>query len=115
MSDYLLAAIRQQPGDDLARMAHADWLEENGDPDRAHFIRLQLQLDQQATRSPRAGELTAEVEGILAEHESRWLGEWADLLVNWSFRRGFLDSVTIEPKVFLTRGGELFETHPIRE
>src|SRR5262245_60724010 len=114
MSDYLLAAIREQPGDDLARMAYADWLEENGDPDRAQFIRLQLQLDQPA-RSPRAGELALEADGLLAGHERRWLGEWADLLVNWSFRRGLLDSVTLEPEVFLTRGAELFEDQPVRE
>src|SRR5262249_18304279 len=66
-------------------------------------------------RSPRAGELAVEAEGLLAEHERRWLGEWAELLVNWSFRRGFLDSVTLEPEVFLARGAELFEAQPVRE
>src|SRR5262245_21876731 len=115
MSDYLLAAIREQHGDDLARMAYADWLEEIGDPDRAHFIRLQLELDQQPSRSARAGELAVEAEGLLVQHERHWLGEWAELLVNWSFRRGLLDSITIEPEVFLARGAELLETHPLGE
>lgn len=115
MPNYLLAAIREQHGDDLARMAYADWLEEVGESDRAHFVRLQLQLHQQPSRSARAGELAVEAEGLLAEHERRWLGEWADLLVNWSFRRGLLDSVTVEPEVFLTRGAELLENHPLRE
>ena len=114
-SDYLLAAIREQPGDDLARMAYADWLEETGDRDRGEFVRVQLQLDQQPTRSARAGELAVAAEGLLVEHERRWLGEWADLLVNWSFRRGLLDSVSLAPEVFLARGAELLAAHPVRE
>ena len=115
MSAYLLTAVREQPDDDLARLAYADWLEENGEADRAQFVRLQLSLDREPTRSPQAGALAAEAEGLLAEHERRWLGEWAELLVNWTFRRGLLDSVTLEPEVFLTRGGDLFATLPIRE
>jgi uncharacterized protein (TIGR02996 family) len=115
MSAYLLAAIREQPDDDLARLAYADWLEENDEADRAQFVRLHLQLDLQETRSPAAGELNAQAEALAAAHERRWLGEWAELLVNWSFRRGFLDSVTLEPEVFLSRGEELFATQPIRE
>src|SRR4051812_34816813 len=114
MSDYLLAAIREQPDDDLARLAYADWLEESGEADRAQFVRLQVQYDRQETRSPAAGELSERAEALAAAHERRWLGEWADLLVNWSFRRGFLDSVTLEPEVFLTRGDALFATQPIR-
>src|SRR5262245_40840873 len=115
MSDFLLAAIREQPADGLARLAYADWLEENGETDRAAFIRLQMELDSQPTRSPRAGELAVEAEGMLAAFERDWLGEWADLLVRWTFKRGFLDNVVIEPEVFLARGVELFARHPIRE
>src|SRR3954452_11439326 len=115
MSDYLLAAIREQPDDDLARLAYADRLEESGQADRAHFVRLQLAVDQQETRSVAAGELSAQADALAAAHERRWLGEWTDLLVNWSFRRGFLDSVTLEPEVFLARGEELFEWQPVRE
>ena len=34
-------AIIENPDDDTPRLIYADWLEENGDPDRAEFIRLQ--------------------------------------------------------------------------
>src|SRR3954447_22280868 len=116
MSDYLLAAIREQPDDDLARLAYADFFDENGEADRAHFIRLQMAAEKRPPRSPRAGELAAEAEGVLAAHERRWLGEWAELLVGWTFRRGLLDSVTLSPELFLTRGDELFDAHPaVRE
>jgi uncharacterized protein (TIGR02996 family) len=43
--DALLAAIRQSPEDDAPRLVYADWLDEHGDPDRAEFIRLQIEID----------------------------------------------------------------------
>ena len=43
--DALLAAIRQAPDDDAPRLVYADWLDEHGDPDRAEFIRLQVEID----------------------------------------------------------------------
>ena len=41
--DALLAAIRATPEEDTPRLVFADWLDENGDPDRAEFIRLQCE------------------------------------------------------------------------
>jgi uncharacterized protein (TIGR02996 family) len=43
--DALLAAIQAAPDDDAPRLIYADWLEEHGDPDRAEFIRVQIELD----------------------------------------------------------------------
>src|SRR5688572_2816258 len=43
--DALLAAIRDAPADDAPRLVYADWLDENGDPERAEFIRLQVEID----------------------------------------------------------------------
>jgi uncharacterized protein (TIGR02996 family) len=40
----LLAAILADPADDTVRLAFADWCEENGDPERAEFIRLLIGL-----------------------------------------------------------------------
>lgn len=42
--DALLAAILAQPKEDTPRLVYADWLEENGQPERAEFIRLQIEL-----------------------------------------------------------------------
>lgn len=39
-----LAAISADPDDDTARLVAADFLEENGDPDRAAFVRVQVGL-----------------------------------------------------------------------
>jgi len=42
----LLQAILDAPAEDAPRLIYADWLEENGDPDRAEFIRVQYELAQ---------------------------------------------------------------------
>lgn len=40
----LLDAILDTPGDDVPRLVYADWLEDNGQPERAEFIRVQVEL-----------------------------------------------------------------------
>jgi len=42
--DALRQAVLASPDDDLPRLVFADYLEENGDPDRAAFIRAQIEL-----------------------------------------------------------------------
>lgn len=42
--DSLLAAIHANPCDDELRFVYADWLEENGELDRAAYLRLQVKL-----------------------------------------------------------------------
>lgn len=39
----LVAAICAEPGEDTPRLAYADWLEENGEGDRAEFVRVQVE------------------------------------------------------------------------
>ena len=61
MSDEkgLLAAIWDQPHDDVARRVYADWLDDNGQPERAEFIRVQCELARLGDHddSPRKAEL----------------------------------------------------------
>lgn len=40
----LLAAILSDPASDDPRLVYADWLDENGHPERAEFIRVQVEL-----------------------------------------------------------------------
>lgn len=42
--EAILAAILDAPDDDAVRLVYADWLEENGEADRAEFIRVQVRL-----------------------------------------------------------------------
>lgn len=115
MSTLLIEAIRNQLDDDLARLAFADWLEETGQPERAELIRVQIQKHGLPEDDDHAVDLQARAESLQARHERDWLGVWADRLVRWRFERGFLDSVTMHPEVFLGYGEELFRQHPVRE
>lgn len=40
----LLLAVCADPADDVARLVFADWCDENGQPERAEFIRVQLEV-----------------------------------------------------------------------
>jgi len=109
-----LAAVLEHPDDDAPRLIYADWLEEHGESERAEFIRLQVDAARLPEGDPRACDLDSKAEGILAEFETAWLGEWSQRLVRWTFRRGFLDEITILPEVFLRGGEELFRAWPVR-
>lgn len=39
-----IADIVEHPEDDSIRLIYTDWLEEHGDPERAEFIRVQVEL-----------------------------------------------------------------------
>ena len=70
----LLAAIIDNPDDDLPRLAYADWLEENGHPCRAEFVRLQLDLAPLPDDDSRRPGLIERERQLLRKHERTWLG-----------------------------------------
>jgi uncharacterized protein (TIGR02996 family) len=41
---HLLRAVIDNPGEDLPRLVYADWLQENGQAERAEFVRVQVEL-----------------------------------------------------------------------
>src|SRR4051812_36025319 len=114
MSDRhaLIEAIREHPEDDTPRLILADWFEENGQSARGEFIRVQCELARAEPADPRRRELRLRQLHLLAEHERDWLGDWADLLVRWEFRRGFLHDAVFTPAPFIERGAELFRDEP---
>jgi uncharacterized protein (TIGR02996 family) len=93
MSDEkaLLAAIWAEPQDDTPRLVYADWLEENGQPERAEFIRVQCELAQfdEWDESPRRDELEKREKRLWAKHAKAWKAGLPKLLQAAPFRRGF--------------------------
>lgn len=91
----LLSAIADTPDEDTPRLVYADWLDENGQPDRAEFIRVQCQFAQLPKGDPYRGELHERQSQLLATHRRGWLPE------RWSFlpyppekwQRGFVSGV----------------------
>ncbi len=110
-----LADIIEHPDDDTPRLIFADWLDENGEAERAELIRLQIEASSLAEDNSRGDELSARGEAILAQREKEWLGDWSERLVRWTFRRGFLDGIDIEPMTFVQHGEELFRSFPVRK
>src|SRR5688500_1981869 len=88
----LLDAVCETPDDDTPRLVYADWLEENGEADRAEFIRGQIELlrlgpDDRA-RLPALAARTQELEKKHLKTWKRVLPRWARL--NYDFVVGDL-------------------------
>jgi uncharacterized protein (TIGR02996 family) len=110
----LFAAIIAHPAEDTPRLAYADWLDENGDPTRARFIRLQYEIEKLPPIGAKASKAKKEEEALLKKHEKQWAGEVAQLVDLARFRRGFIEWVRVTPAQFLQHAGRLFELAPIR-
>ena len=67
--DALLQAVIDDPDDDGVRLVYADFLEEHGEPQRADFIRVQIELSLLRENDPRRGDLEARERALLKEHE----------------------------------------------
>jgi uncharacterized protein (TIGR02996 family) len=133
--DGLFRAILEEPRRDDLRLIYADWLDEHGEPGRAEFIRVQVELALveaiehdcsnelafSETTCPACGAwVTAEAlrqrEGELLaapaveEHVGAIIG---DCYVDWRLRRGLAEEVTLATADFLPRAAALFGAAPI--
>jgi uncharacterized protein (TIGR02996 family) len=79
--------------DDTPRLVYADWLDEYGQPERAEFIRAQVELERLPLDSPGRPALEDRADDLLTEFEERWLAPVPAQLLRWTWRRGFLDTV----------------------
>jgi uncharacterized protein (TIGR02996 family) len=68
-----LHAITADRRDDTARLAYADWLDENGDPDRAAYLRLQIELVREWWYDKPCAELFARLAELATRVDPTWL------------------------------------------
>lgn len=139
----LLTAVCAAPADDLPRLIAADWFEENGETERAEWIRLQCQI---ASIGEPTGEDRKEVDDrweaydrmrhrsfeMLCDNSRRWFGEryvpYADSVlgthrlntiygndadIQIDVRRGFPDTLAATLAEFM--GGACERCRPARE
>jgi uncharacterized protein (TIGR02996 family) len=95
--DALFRAICEQPWEDTPRLIYADWLDENGDPQRAEFIRVMVELAPQANGGPRRIELRARAKQLHRESHGRWTrgSPTGDgVRIGRELNRGFYNEVT---------------------
>src|SRR5262249_53518778 len=96
-------SILDRPDDDGPRLVYADWLEEEGDADRAELIRLQCG----------SGDPERERD-LIARFGPRWAGPVLRHVYGYTFRRGFVEEVTVAANMFLDLGERLFDAAPVR-
>ena len=110
--EALLRAVLLHPGEDTPRLAYADWLDENGHPERAEFIRVQIELGRWHHDIPDGAsdplrDMRKREQELLGAAPPSWaapVGWWhCDNLRMWkptphfTFRRGFVAHVACTP------------------
>lgn len=89
-----LEDILAHPDDDAPRLIFADWLEDEGDSDRAEFIRVQVDRARLPVWDARQVRLRLRESELINAHEQRWKKELPSIKgITWhEFRRGFIAS-----------------------
>ena len=109
----LLNAIFAEPEDDAPRLVYADWLEEHDQPERAEFIRLQI--DRATRPSPEYYYPGEREKTLLAAHRLEWLSalpEW--LHPRFEFHRGFPERARyVEMADFLRWDASIWQLAPV--
>jgi uncharacterized protein (TIGR02996 family) len=109
----LLEAIREVPEDDAPRLVYADWLDENGQPERAEFIRLQCRLAKLDWYDPERPDLEWRQRELLREHGKVWGKPIAHYTKRVEFHRGFIDQIAMPVGRFLDSADALFSLVPL--
>jgi uncharacterized protein (TIGR02996 family) len=110
----LLGAVLASPDDDAPRLIFADWFAENGQPERAEFIQLQIARARLPRRDP-ARLYTGEREWALLEaHGAQWLAPLPEAARRHvKFERGFPGRVEPELIDFLNWDDTLWQVAPV--
>src|SRR5688572_30204356 len=102
--DAILANICDYPDDDALRLIYADWLEEHDQPERAEFIRAQIELSRLSKDDPRWDTLEDRSWALEQAHRNEWLHPLRAFLNNaeseaieyCGFERGFVGRLPLE-------------------
>jgi uncharacterized protein (TIGR02996 family) len=118
--DAFLQDICENPEDDIPRLVHADWLEDQGDVGslaRAEFIRVQIELARLLEEDPGRVRLLRREAELLDRHGDAWRAALPAFPgVTWDeFRRGFVESVRVASGTALSKSAiALFRAAPVR-
>ncbi len=117
-----LQALLAEPDDDTLRLALADWLDENEQPARADFVRVQIEMARGVSDRDRRRRLEARQRDLLVAHDAEWVAPLAQVLRRkpgqwggWVFRRGFVEYFNLPAAVLVAHGERLAALTPVRE
>ena len=111
-------SILEAPDDDAPRLVYADWLDEQGDADRAEFIRLQIREARMAPDDPERPGVHARAEYLGRIHHVEWASRLPQFDgVHWEvFYRGFFRAARFDhPDRFFAHAPDVFAAAPIQE
>jgi uncharacterized protein (TIGR02996 family) len=101
LREALEESILAAPDDRTSHAAYADYLLEQGDP-RGEFIQVQLALEDTNLPAAERAKLQEREKELLAAHQAKWVGKWADLANNRGHTgRGQLDFPEPRPAQFV--------------
>lgn len=131
--EALLAEILANPGEDTPRLVYADWLDENGQAERAEFVRVQCWL----WANPSCGSCTGpewsagkpcqecdKREAYRERQRQLWNAhaeEWLPTCIGAEldhcdgFCRGFLEATWMSAELWFKNAAEITAQHPIRK
>src|SRR5437764_15057442 len=110
-----LDAITAHPDDDTPRLAYADWLDGQGDSDRAEFIRCQCDFGMLNEDDPDWKRTKKRIDELLALHGRRWAEEVGCLTASRiHFSRGFIGHRTVAAHDYIRFGRTWPAKTPLR-
>ena len=112
------ATILEHPDDDAPRLVYADWLDEQGEADRAEFIRLQIRLARMTQADPEYAAVYKRSEYLGQVHHVEWARRLPQFEgVHWEvFHRGFFVAARFDhPDRFFAHAREVFAANPVQE
>jgi uncharacterized protein (TIGR02996 family) len=113
--EAFLADIVEHPDDDTVRLIFADWLEEQGDGDRAEFIRVQIELEKLSPTHRDRSRLRRREQELWKKHSNEWKKEvqaWAQKKV--AFERGFAAHISCTGRELMAGLKGVLARAPIR-
>jgi len=112
----LWRAVVAAPHDDAPRLIYADWLEENGSPERAEFIRVQCRLARLDADAAERPTLDHRERQLWLKHKSAWRARLPARMRAFPFRRGFVHpKEVLTPKQFRQLGDTALAPAPLRD
>src|SRR5437762_302027 len=114
LEEVFVQDIREHPDEDGPRLVYADWLEENGQPARAEFIRVQCERARLPEGDPRRRTLEAREAELLAQHGAEWCAGLEGRTRQRVYQRGLVEEVTLDVEELLRSAAELFRRFPLR-
>src|SRR6516162_2062254 len=89
-----LQAIIESPDDDTPRLVFADWLDDHDQPQRAEFIRVQIERARLSEDDAKQSELRERENSLLETCREAWLEPIPACMREFArFRRGFVERV----------------------